>query len=53
MLTAEAGFMVLFFVHYQSIHRISSPSTYCAELRLRYSNLFEEDKMQLLFLFFS
>lgn len=51
MLTAETGFMVLFFVHYQGIHRISSPPTYCAELRLRYSSLFEKDKMQLFFIF--
>ncbi|KAF0026463.1 hypothetical protein F2P81_021200 [Scophthalmus maximus] len=53
VLTAETGFMVFFFVHYQSIHWISSPPTRCAELRLRNSNLFERDKMQIVSFSFS
>lgn len=44
--------MVLFFVHYQSIHRISSPPTCRAQLRLRNSSLFQRDKMQIIRFFF-
>lgn len=43
VLTAETRFMVLFSVHYQSIHRINPPPTYSAKLRLRNSNLLERD----------
>lgn len=46
MFTAETGFMVFFFVHYESIHRIGSPPTYRAQLRPWYSNLVEKDEMQ-------
>lgn len=46
MFTAETGFMVFFFVHYESIHRVGSPPTYRAQLRPWYSNLFEKGEMQ-------
>lgn len=32
VLTEEAGLMVLLFVHYHSVHGISSPPTYRAQL---------------------
>lgn len=46
MFAAETGFMVFFFVHYESIHRVGSPPTYRAQLRPWYSNLFEKGEMQ-------